>query len=173
MAQANVHYVFGSKEQLYRAVIEQLTDELIEHVRGVAPQSTDFATTVGELVADLWRSVEEEPDRHQLLIELQVYGLRVPQLKPTVVDNQVTVIATTATIIQDAADRCDCVLLRPATTLARHFLAGFDGLTLQHISAADVDAEQAYLAELVSALVALATGQLVPAGLIGIPAIGG
>jgi predicted regulator of Ras-like GTPase activity (Roadblock/LC7/MglB family) len=49
---------------------------------------------------------------------------------------------------------------QPAETLARFFLAGFDGLMMQHLSHPDVEAEITCLQALISAVVALAGGRL-------------
>jgi AcrR family transcriptional regulator len=167
VAQAIVHYVFGSKERLYGAVIEQLTVDLIANVRGAAPQGADFVGTLGVLASHLWRSVLERPDVHELLLELQMHGLRVPQLRATVMENQAMVIAATGTLIEDAAVRTGGLLMVPSAELARYFLAGFDGLTLQHLSAPDAAAEWACLEQLVASVLALATGQLVKVELSG------
>jgi AcrR family transcriptional regulator len=162
VAQALVHYIFGSKEELYRAVIEQLTRDLVDQVRDAAGHASGFDNELRQLVLRLWRTVREAPETHLLLAELQVVALRSPQLRVSAEDNQRKVIEVTAALIDDAAHRSGQHLARPATAIARHFLAGFDGLTLQRLTLPDDDAEWAYLAHLVSSLVAYARGELVP-----------
>lgn len=81
MAQATVHYTFGTKEGLYRAVMEQLTQDLVAQVEQAAPTDGGFEETVGALAAALWRTVREQPASHQLLTELMMSALRSPALR--------------------------------------------------------------------------------------------
>jgi len=66
----------------------------------------------------------------------------------------------TTKLVNEAAERTGHQLGQPAETLARFFLAGFDGLTMQHLSLPDKAAEHTALQALVSAVVALAGGRL-------------
>ena len=161
VAQATVHYVFGSKEELYRAVIEHLTQDLVGYVRDLTPPSADFGATVAFLATRLWQTVRERPGIHQLLTELYVFALRSPQLRDAIEDHRRTVNEETTALIGEAARRANTELMRPPEEVARHFLAGFEGLTLQHMGLPDDDAEQASLRALVSSAVAYATGELV------------
>jgi AcrR family transcriptional regulator len=165
VAQANVHYVFGSKEQLYGDVIEHLTGDLVAQVRDAAPETSDFTEALSVLTARLWQTVRETPGTHKLLIEMDIFALRSAQLRSYVEANRRAVTEATAALIEEAAQRAHQPLARPATALARHFLAGFDGLVLSHMSLADDDAEWTYLEELVASIAALATGQLTPVNL--------
>lgn len=47
VAQATVHYTFGTKKDLYRAVVEQLTAEFIGQVRASAPPRARSASRSG------------------------------------------------------------------------------------------------------------------------------
>ena len=64
-----------------------------------------------------------------------------------------------AGLIAEAADRTGHTLPHPATTTARFFLAGVDGLTTQRLAMPDEEAEYACLQALVSASVTLAGGR--------------
>lgn len=92
VAQATVRYTFGTKEGLYRAVMEQLTQDLIAQVEAAEPTGQQLA--------------------------------------------------------------------QPAETIARFFLAGFDGLTMQRLSHPDEKAEHTCLQTFVSAVVAMVGGRL-------------
>ncbi|GAA2882368.1 hypothetical protein GCM10020220_085830 [Nonomuraea rubra] len=77
IAQATVHYVYGAKDELYRAVIEQLTADIAEQVRAIdIPAGPDFHAIIGAFAQRLWRTVVEQPHVHQLIAELFVMGLR-------------------------------------------------------------------------------------------------
>jgi AcrR family transcriptional regulator len=160
VAQATVHYTFGTKEDLYRAVMEQLTHDLIAQVGRSAPADAGFEETVAALAAALWRTVREQPTTHQLLTELSMFALRTPRLQEALEGHYREVTAVTTKLVTEAAERTGHRLAQPAETLARFFLAGFDGLSVQHLSLPDEEAELTCLQALVSAVVALAGGRM-------------
>lgn len=167
MAQATVHYTFGTKEGLYRAVMEQLAQDLIAQVERAAPADAGFEETVSTLTAALWRTVREQPASHQLLTELTHFALRTPALSEALESHHRGVTEVTARLVTEAAERTGQPLAQPAETIARFFLAGFDGLTMQHLSFPDEEAEQTCLQAFVSAVVAMAGGRL---ELVSVPA---
>lgn len=73
----------------------------------------------------------------------------------------------TARLVSEAAERTGQPLAQPAETIARFFLAGFDGLTMQHLALPDEEAEHTCLQAFVSAVVAMAGGRL---ELVSVPA---
>ncbi|MEW2121230.1 TetR/AcrR family transcriptional regulator [Streptomyces sp. NPDC005474] len=160
VAQATVHYTFGTKEGLYHAVMEQLTDELVALVKRAAPTDLGFEETLSTLAAAMWRTVRDQPSSHQLLGELTLFALRTPPLRDAVESHYRNVTDVAAGLIAETADRTGHTLPQPATTIARFFLAGVDGLTTQHLAMPDEEAEWACLQALVSASVTLAGGRL-------------
>ncbi|MCX4978643.1 MULTISPECIES: TetR/AcrR family transcriptional regulator [unclassified Streptomyces] len=160
VAQATVHYTFGTKEGLYRAVMEQLTQDLVAQVEQAAPTDGGFEETVGALAAALWRTVREQPASHQLLTELMMSALRSPALREALETHYRGVVEVTARLITEAAERTGRPLAQPVDTIARFFLAGFDGLTMQRLSLPDEEAERTCLEAFVSAVVAMADGRL-------------
>ncbi|CAM5405657.1 TetR/AcrR family transcriptional regulator [Streptomyces aurantiogriseus] len=167
VAQATVHYTFGTKEGLYRAVMEQLTQDLITQVEQAAPADAGFEETAGTLAAALWRTVREQPASHQLLAELTHFALRTPALSEALESHYRRVTEVTARLVTEAAARTGQPLAQPAETIARFFLAGFDGLTMQHLSLPDEESEHTCLQAFVSAVVAMAGGRL---ELVSVPA---
>ncbi|MFD4560875.1 TetR/AcrR family transcriptional regulator [Streptomyces sp. NPDC058469] len=167
VAQATVHYTFGTKEGLYRAVMEQLTQDLVAQVERAAPADGGFEATVSALAAALWRTVREQPASHQLLTELTMFALRSPALAEALETHYRGVTEVTARLITEAAERTGRPLAQPVDTIARFFLAGFDGLTQQHLALPDEEAERTCLQAFVSAVVAMAGGRL---ELVAVPA---
>ncbi|RPF34676.1 TetR/AcrR family transcriptional regulator [Streptomyces sp. TLI_185] len=160
VAQATVHYTFGTKEELYRAVMEQLTEDLVAQVERAAPEDAGFEATVAALAAALWRTVSEQPTSYLLLNELSMFALRTPSLSEALRSHYGGIVDVTTKLVNEAAERTGHQLRQPAETLARFFLAGFDGLTMQHLSLPDKAGEHTALQALVSAVVALAGGRL-------------
>ncbi|EFF88744.1 TetR family transcriptional regulator [Streptomyces sp. e14] len=164
VAQATVHYTFGAKEELYCAVIEQLTRDLVTQVERAAPVDAGFEETVGQMTVALWRTVREQPTSHQLLLELAMVALRTPALSGHLDRHYLSVTEVTARLITEAAERTGQPLAQSAETIARFFLAGFEGLTLSRLSHPDDETENACLQTFVSAVAAMAGGRpdLVP-----------
>lgn len=160
VAQATVHYTFGTKEELYRAVMEQVTEGLTAQVERAAPDDAGFEETVAALAGALWRTVREQATSHQLLTELTMFALRTPRLTEALHGHYRGVIEVTAKLVTEAAERTGYELAHPAETIARFFLAGFDGLTMQRLSLPDEASERTGLQALVAATVALAEGRL-------------
>ncbi|MEV5437452.1 TetR/AcrR family transcriptional regulator [Streptomyces sp. NPDC052682] len=156
VAQATVHYTFGTKEDLYRAVMEQLTEDLVAQVEQAAPTDASFEETIVTLAEALWHTVLEQPASYQLLTELTMFALRTPRLREALHSHYSGISAVTAKLISEAAARTGHQLAQPAETIARFFLAGFDGLTLQHLSLPDEEAEAVCLRALISAVLAMA-----------------
>ncbi|MER5935777.1 TetR/AcrR family transcriptional regulator [Streptomyces sp. NPDC001928] len=156
VAQATVHYTFGTKEDLYRAVMEQLTQDLVTQVEQAAPTDAGFEDTIGTLAEALWHTVLEQPASYQLLTELSMFALRTPHLQEALQGHHRGISAVTAKLISEAAERTGHQLAQPAETIARFFLAGFDGLTMQHLSLPDEEAERVCLRALISAVLAMA-----------------
>ncbi|MEU3355316.1 TetR/AcrR family transcriptional regulator [Streptomyces sp. NPDC037389] len=168
VAQATVHYSFGTKADLYRAVMEQITEDLTARIERAAPEGAGFEETVVALAHASWRTVREETTHYRLLTELSMLALRTPGLSEAYRDYYRGMGEVTARLVTEAATRTGYGLAQPAGTIARFFLAGFDGLTLQHLYAPDELSEDIGLRALVSATIALAGGRLelveMPAG---------
>jgi AcrR family transcriptional regulator len=165
IAQATVHYVYGSKDELYRAVIEQLTDDVGEYVRmsdtsSIAPS---FRSAVLEFAERLWESVLTRPDVHRLLTEIVIIALRSPGLRPAIADYQRQLDRSFEQWMRRAATRTGTVPALPIPDVSRLFGAGLDGLIVQRLSRRDDEADQRALVHLVDATVALAEGA-VPTG---------
>ncbi|MGW0813032.1 TetR/AcrR family transcriptional regulator [Streptomyces viridiviolaceus] len=160
VAQATVHYTFGTKEDLYRAVMDQITEDLIAEVERAAPEDAGFEETFAALAGALWRTMLEPATGHQLLSELTMFALRTPKLSEARQGHYRQVTEATAKVVTRTAERTGYELAQPAETIARFFLSGFDGLTMQRLCLPDEAAVRVGLQALVSATVALAGGRL-------------
>ncbi|MFI6365231.1 TetR/AcrR family transcriptional regulator [Nocardia sp. NPDC050630] len=164
--QATVHYVFGTKEELYRAVIRQLTNDLVEYVRSVEiPAATDFEGSIAKLAERLWQTVIEQPGKHQLLSELSMLALRSPQFRDMFEEHRCTVDQATASLIEETAQHFEIEPAVDTLYLARYFLAAVDGLINQHLTSPDADSEAWCLDCVVRSTTALVNGRGVMAGI--------
>ncbi|MEV4894118.1 TetR/AcrR family transcriptional regulator [Nonomuraea sp. NPDC055795] len=134
VAQAMVHYTFGSKQELYRSVLEDLGRSLVTRVRAAMPTDAGFGETVSALVNELWRTVTEERERYRLLVELIMLSLRDPVLRQVASEFTHDLDATAARLLADAATRAGQDLALPAEEIARFFLSGFDGIVTRYLT---------------------------------------
>jgi AcrR family transcriptional regulator len=162
IAQAMVHYVYGSKDELFRAVIEQLTTDVSARVRDrvETPPDADFRTAVAAYARGLWQTVAEQPEVYQLLQELAVTGLRSPSLRTTISQYQRQLDAAFEHTFRTAAARTGTAPVRPIADVSRFFFASLDGLLAQRLSRGPDDADERTLNDLVAATTALAEGRL-------------
>ncbi|WP_283136020.1 TetR/AcrR family transcriptional regulator [Rhizohabitans arisaemae] len=158
VAQATVHYTFGSKQELYRAVMEELTRSLVTLVEAAVPDDTGFEETVHALVGALWDTVTAYRDRYLLVYELITHALRDPRLRETAADYATSLDEPASRLISDAAARAGLTLAHPPATLARLFLAGFDGLVLRYLADGDESVAVETLRRLQQTTIALAKG---------------
>ncbi|MGH4033588.1 TetR/AcrR family transcriptional regulator [Actinomycetota bacterium Odt1-20B] len=147
VAQATVHYTFGTKRDLYRAVIEQMTVELVELVRGAVPVEqdgpADFERSVRRMAEALWHALLEQPGRFRLYVELTTYAVRSPDLHDLLRRHQRDLEETAADLIAGVLARADDAHAADPLVVARFFLQGFDGLSLRHLVMGEGNPESA------------------------------
>ncbi|MBO2446455.1 TetR/AcrR family transcriptional regulator [Actinomadura barringtoniae] len=155
VAQATVHYTFGSKRDLYRAVMEQMTADLVDQVCAAAPENLDFESSLRVMAEALWEGMRKQPGRYVLYVELATHAYRNPEMLDVIAAHQKHMHETAAALINELAEQTGRSLRIEATAIARFFLAGFDGLAQNHLTAGETHAA-ADLQRLVEATVALA-----------------
>ncbi|MGA5819043.1 TetR/AcrR family transcriptional regulator [Kitasatospora sp. NPDC094028] len=134
VAQATVHYTFGTKKDLYRAVVEQLTAEFIGNVADADPGDGPFGEQIRALVHAVWESSTGEDGRCVLLSEFAALAMRDPELQEIMRAMQHQLEGTATVMVTALADAHGIRLATPAREVAIHFLAGFDGLTDRHLA---------------------------------------
>ncbi|MEU8512307.1 TetR family transcriptional regulator [Kitasatospora sp. NPDC048722] len=146
VAQATVHYTFGTKKDLYRAVVEQLTADFIGQVRAASPGDGPFGEQVRTLVHALWDAATGEEGRCVLLSEFGALAMRDADLQEIMLALQREVEGTATEMLTALAAAHGLTLPMPAREIAVHFLSGFDGLTARYLAlgaepAAEPDAD--------------------------------
>ncbi|GAA2391274.1 TetR/AcrR family transcriptional regulator [Nonomuraea africana] len=157
VAQATVHYTFGSKQELYRAVLEELTRALVEQVAAATPAEAGFEETFDAVVEALWHTVQAQPRRYLLLMELHTHALRDPYLREVVVGYVRGLDELASQLVADAGARTGQHLAQPPLTVARFFLSAFDGIVLRFLTDDDAESAATALRRLRQAALALAT----------------
>ncbi|MFE6050221.1 TetR/AcrR family transcriptional regulator [Kitasatospora sp. NPDC056446] len=134
VAQATVHYTFGTKKDLYRAVVEQVSAQFIGQVRAVSPGDGPFGEQVRTLVHALWDAATGEDGRCVLLSEFSALAMRDPDVQEIMLGLQRAIEGTATEMLTALAAAHGLALAVPATEIAVHFLSGFDGLTARYLA---------------------------------------
>jgi TetR/AcrR family transcriptional regulator, regulator of biofilm formation and stress response len=153
-----VHYIFPSKEQLLRAVLEDVVEEVSEAARASAGTATDLESEMRRTALEIWTKVVEGRAEAQLMqYELTMWALRTPGMAEVARWQYELYLEVITTIWTEAAARAGVTLAIPADQLARLFLGAADGLILQYLTLGDVERAKADLETLVGQMVRYAT----------------
>jgi AcrR family transcriptional regulator len=149
-----VHYIFRSKEQLLRAVLEDVIGEISDAARATAGTATDLGSAMRTTALEVWSELVEGHVEQQLMqYELTMWALRTPGMAEVARWQYERYVDVLTTIWTDAAARAGVTLAVPAEQLARLWLAGVDGLILQYLTLGDSERAKADLDALVRRLV--------------------
>jgi AcrR family transcriptional regulator len=158
VAQATIHYVFGTKTELYRGVLEAVSENLVKAVQaGLEPQS-QWAEQAEGAARAVWEITEADPSTALLLVELTAYALRHDELRDLaegLYDNYQRLAEDVVGILIAASDR---ELRIPLEEVARLAVAGLNGVVLSYLVHGDRDRSRRDLENLVASLTAVAVG---------------
>jgi AcrR family transcriptional regulator len=149
-----VHYIFSTKEQLLRAVLEDVVEEISHAARVSAGAATDLDSAIRTTALEVWSNlVETNPGLQVMQYELTMWALRTPEMAEVARQQYELYLEVITTIWTKAVDRARATLTIPADQLARLFLAGVDGLILQYLTIGDAARTKADLEALVGEMV--------------------
>jgi AcrR family transcriptional regulator len=155
-----VHYIFPTKEQLLRAVLEDVVEEISNAARASAGTTTDLDSAMRRTALEVWSQLVEAHSEQQLMqYELTMWALRTPGMAAVATWQYELYLDVLTTLWTQAAARAGVTLAIPAEQLARLFLAGVDGLILQYLTLGDPVRAKADLEALVQQMVRYADPQ--------------
>ena len=158
VAQATIHYVFGTKTELYRGVLEAVSANLVTAVEaGLEPQS-QWAAQAQAAARSVWEITEADPSTALLLVELTAYALRHEELRDLaegLYDSYQRLAEDVVRILLAASDR---ELQIPLEEVARLAVAGLNGVVLSYLVHGDRDRSRRDLENLVASLTAIGVG---------------
>jgi AcrR family transcriptional regulator len=158
VAQATIHYVFGTKTELYRAVIEAVTSNLVRAVQeGLAPHP-HWTEDVAVASQAVWDIIETDNSTALLLIELTAYALRDPDLRDLARDLYDSYQRLAVNAVEVLVERSDEELRIPVDQVADLVVAGLNGLVLSFLVHGDRARSRRDLENLVDSLTAVAVG---------------
>ncbi|MEU5400687.1 TetR family transcriptional regulator [Streptomyces sp. NPDC005963] len=163
VAQATVHYTFGTKADLYRAVLESLTEGLIAEVQEGVRNATSLEEALRATAEVFWVDMCERPELNLLWFELITFAVRRPDLRHVVQKYQQGITDIAITALVETGRRTGVEYAVPPAELTRFLLAGLDGLCMGLMMETGGDAPgpetRRALDQLVAATIGLAYGE--------------
>lgn len=152
-----LHYVFQSKERLFRAVLEDIIQAITQDLEVLRSPGRGMAETLDEGLRRTWaRMAARDPGRQLLQYELLTYALRTPNLADMArwqYEEYFRIVAAWCrAAAEDAGETCAVGF----DLLARVIVAQFDGLILQHLADPEADRAAQDLEQVVAMVVAMA-----------------
>jgi AcrR family transcriptional regulator len=158
VAQATIHYVFGTKTELYRAVLEAVTSNLVRAVEaGLAPHP-HWTEDVDVASRAVWEVVEADRSTALLLVELTAYALRDPDLRDLAEGLYDSYHQLAQNAVRVLVERSNQELRIPVDEVAQLVVAGLNGLVLSFLVHGDRERGRRDLENLVDSLTAVAVG---------------
>ena len=155
---STMHYIFPSKEQLLRAVLEDVIEQITAAFGASAGDTTDLESAMCKSTLEVWsKLVEADTGQQVMQYELTTWALRTPGMADLAHRQYELYIDVITANWTQAAARAGVTLAVPAGELARLFLAGIDGLILQYLTLGDPERARADLQALVHQTVRYAT----------------
>ncbi len=152
-----LQYVFSSKEQLFRAVIEDVVVEIGDVLASNLPVGTGLEQSLRGGVTAFWTTLVSGHVALQVMQgELLNYALRTPGQEGLAQLQYQRYVVVLAEWCREAAEAAGEQCALPFDQLARLILAGIDGLTLQYVTDPDDDRALADLGLFVDLVVARA-----------------
>lgn len=151
-----LHYVFRSREQLLRAVLEQVTDELAGLVRNAIRPGMSFADAVAVAFRSYWRLVEREPETRAAEFELMLDAVRRPNGTELATWQYGRYIEDAVAAFQAVLDSSGECLGIPLAEAIRLMIAASDGLVVQFLADPDRRRARRDLENVVRAVVSVA-----------------
>jgi AcrR family transcriptional regulator len=156
VAQATIHYVFGTKTELYRAVIEEAEANLVRAVDAALAGDAGWREEVSAAAGGAWDVVEASPGGALLLVELTTYALRDPELRDLADRLYASYQRLAEQVVGALVERSGRVPQLTVEEIARLAVAGINGLVMSHLVHGDRVRSHRDLDNLVRALTAVA-----------------
>ncbi|MEV0337240.1 TetR/AcrR family transcriptional regulator [Nocardia sp. NPDC050717] len=152
-----LQYIFPSKDQLLRAVIEDVVEEIAKVLRHSASRDEGLERAIDSGMHSFWSMLVTDRVGLQLMqYELTTYALRAAGQEAVARWQYERYVSVVAEWCQEAAQRAGETCSVPFTRLARVMVASLDGLILQHVCDPDERRSREHLETMISMIVALA-----------------
>jgi len=156
--QAMLGYYFGSKDELFFAVLQELMRQTQQLVMTVRDAQWDLPMTIIDSITAFWLTVEAAPELQLMQMELTLYAIRKPEsawlAKQQYAGYSQVIETLFATAYAETGQTCAISF----AALSRFVIGGLDGLILQFVSDRNVDRARQDLTLFISSVLALVNG---------------
>ncbi|WP_375502997.1 TetR/AcrR family transcriptional regulator [uncultured Jatrophihabitans sp.] len=146
--QATIHYLFGSRDELLRAITEALTDTVCQRIIDSAGRSDTVQGALRDIVDALVLGVADESQRHLLLLELTIHALRNPELRDLAQWQYGRYEQASLHVLDELCQQTGTEFTGAPTVAVRFILATLDGFTVQQLIDTDPKVAEAGLSQL-------------------------
>jgi AcrR family transcriptional regulator len=153
---SSLHYAFQSKEQIFRAVLEDIIAEMSKHLELYRAGGAGLAQTLRLGLRRAFGQTMGTLDSQLLQYELTTYALRTAGLAGLAAWQYEQYSAILARWCQEAATEAGETCAVSFDALARVILAALDGLILQQLAGPDAARAAGDLDNVIEAVIALA-----------------
>jgi AcrR family transcriptional regulator len=153
---SSLHYAFQSKEQIFRAVLEDIIEEISKSLQLYRVDGAGLAQTLRLGLRRAFGQAMGTLDSQLLQYELTTYALRTAGLADLAAWQYEQYSAILAGWCREAADAAGETCAVSFDALARVLLAGLDGLVLQQLAGPDAARAARDLDNVIEAVIALA-----------------
>ena len=158
--QSVLHYSFGTREDLLRAVTEALTDDVYAKISTATAKGNTTEKVLASFVRVLVRGVQDRPGHHLLLLELTLLSLRQPGLADLAKWQYAKYEQAAGVALERICAQTGSEFIGDRGDGLRFVLAVLDGFTIRELVDGDPKAATAGLKR----LTALLASMLRPAG---------
>jgi AcrR family transcriptional regulator len=151
-----LHYAFQSKEQIFKAVLADIVEDIRSGLALHTPRGAGLAETLRQALGAGFRREMRRPQTHLLQYELITYALRTPGLADMARWQYEQYCELVAGWCLEAAVAAGETCAVGFDVISRMIVAGIDGLILQYLANPDLDRAASDLEHVIAAAVALA-----------------
>ena len=131
LRKGGVYNHFGSKEDLFLAVIDRHLERFMAGFAEVIESFDGLDTLDVDKLADRWRELTRAgPERAALGYEFSLFLLRNPDARDRLAERREQMVASFTTFIDTYVEQLGGALAIPADTLARILVATNEGITI-------------------------------------------
>lgn len=128
-----VYSHFKNKEDLFLALVDERQGAMVEQFFAAAQSDSPGSTTRIAAIGDVYRHLNPTEDEWILWNEFFLYSLRHPDLREKLRNDGIVALAGVTSMVEHMYAEEGVELPIPAETLARIYIAIFDGLARQRV----------------------------------------
>ena len=130
---ATLHYYFGSKDELFWAVLQELSLQGEKVIRDAVRTDQGLYTTIESCIRAFWSEEESTPELQTMQYELTLYALRRPESAWLAKKQYEAYCEVLETVYREASERSQEPSAVPFSDLARFSVSSTDGILLRFL----------------------------------------